>query len=141
MIPDTQPVAAPLRRYAWVVALTFVALLASAGVRSVPGVLIVPLEHAFGWNRDVISLAAALGIFLFGLVGPFAAALMQLIGVRRTIVLGLAFMGLVSLASAWMTQPWQLLGTGVCCRVWAPAASASCWARPSCRAGSWQVAA
>jgi MFS family permease len=98
--------------YAFVViAVTFSALLATAGLRSTPGVLIVPLEHAFGWRRDVISLAAAVGIFLFGLVGPFAAALMQKIGVRRTMLVGLALMSASSAASAFMTRPWHLVLT------------------------------
>src|SRR5437016_14483263 len=42
--------------YAWVVAaVTFLALLVAAGLRSTPGVLIVPLEAEFGWSRATIS--------------------------------------------------------------------------------------
>lgn len=99
-------------RYAFVVvAFAFVVLLASAGQRAVPGVLLVPLEQAFGWNRDTTSLSAAIGIFLYGLVGPFAAALMQSVGVRRTLMGALALMAVASAASAFMTQPWQLVAT------------------------------
>ncbi|MEI7791262.1 MAG: MFS transporter, partial [Alphaproteobacteria bacterium] len=58
------------RHYALaVVAIIFVALLAAAGLRSTPGVLMVPWEQAFGWSRQTISFAAACGIFLFGLTG------------------------------------------------------------------------
>src|SRR5271169_178218 len=72
------------RHYAFaVVALIFIALLAAAGLRSTPGVLMVPWGQAFGWSRATISFAAACGIFLFGLTGPFAAAAMQRFGVRR----------------------------------------------------------
>jgi MFS family permease len=86
----------------------------SAGVRSTPGVLILPLEHSFGWSRASVSLAAAVGILVYGLVGPFAAALMQSFGVRRTMLLGLALMSLAALTSSYMTAPWQLiLGWGV----------------------------
>ena len=78
------------QNYAFVVAgAIFFALLAAAGLRAAPGVLILPLEKAFGWDRGSISLAAAVGIFLYGLTGPFAAALMQSFGVRRTISLAL----------------------------------------------------
>ena len=64
--------------YAWVVvAVMFVVILASVGVRATPGVLIVPLQQAFGWNAAVISGAVSLNILLFGLVGPFAAGLIQ----------------------------------------------------------------
>ena len=75
--------------YAWiVVAVVFLALLAAAGVRATPGVLIVPLEQAFGWSSATISLAIAINLLLFGLMGPFAAALMQRFGMRRTVLPG-----------------------------------------------------
>jgi hypothetical protein len=46
--------------YAWiVVAVTFLTLLTTAGVRSTPGILIVPLEHEFGWSRATISVAVS----------------------------------------------------------------------------------
>ena len=98
------------QNYAFVVAgVIFLALLAAAGVRAAPGVLILPLGQAFGWSRDSISLAAAVGIFLYGLVGPFAAALMQAVGIRRTLMVALVLMALSIAASNWMTQPWHLL--------------------------------
>ncbi|MDR3446884.1 MULTISPECIES: MFS transporter [unclassified Dyella] len=98
------------QKYAFVVAgVIFLALLAAAGVRAAPGVLILPLGKAFGWSRDTISLSAALGIFLYGMVGPFAAALMQAVGVRRTLISALVLMTLSISASAWMTQPWHLM--------------------------------
>ena len=49
-----------------VVAVIFLSLLVSAGLRSTPSVLLVPLEESFGWSRSSISFAAALGIFLYG---------------------------------------------------------------------------
>lgn len=48
------------RRVWVVVAVTFLALLVSAGLRSAPGVLMVPLQVDFGWERGTISLAAAI---------------------------------------------------------------------------------
>lgn len=94
-----------------VLAVTFVALLVSAGVRSAPGVLMLPLQLHFGWDRATISATAAIGIMLYGLVGPFAAALMLSLGIRRTMAGGLALMGLATLASQWMTQSWHYLVT------------------------------
>jgi MFS family permease len=90
-----------------VVAITFFALLFSAGLRSAPGVMMLPLELHFGWDRATISFAAALGILLYGLVGPFAAALMVSFGIRRTMLAGLALMSASTFASQWMTQPWH----------------------------------
>lgn len=96
--------------YAWAaVAVTFVLLLVAAGVRATPSVLIVPLEEAFGWSRATISAAVAINIFLYGLMGPFAAALMQSIGVRRSIYLALGLVALSVAASTLMTAAWQLV--------------------------------
>jgi len=92
-----------------VVAVIFFALLVSAGLRATPGVLILPLEAAFGWRRSAISLAAAIGIFLYGLVGPFAAAVMQRFGIRRTVLSALSLMSIASAASAYMSAPWHLV--------------------------------
>ena len=101
-----------LRHYAWVVvAVTFCSLLVSAGVRAAPGVMMLPLELHFGWSRATISLAAAIGIFLYGLVGPFAAALMLSFGIKRTMLAGLALMTFSTFASLWMTQPWHYVLT------------------------------
>ncbi len=96
--------------YAWVVAgVTFVTLLAAGGIRSSPGILVVPLETEFGWSRATISLAIGINIFLYGLSGPFAAALMERFGLRRTMLAGLGAIGVGVLATPTMQQPWQLV--------------------------------
>jgi MFS family permease len=100
------------QRYAIVVAaLVFVALLVAAGLRATPGVLLVPWEQAFGWDRSTVSLAAAVGIFLYGLMGPFAAAIMYSIGIRRTLIAALALMSASTFLSLFMTEPWHLIAT------------------------------
>jgi predicted MFS family arabinose efflux permease len=96
--------------YAWVVtAVIFLCLLAAAGVRATPGVLIVPWQQALGWDRAVISLAIAINVFLYGLMGPFAAACMQRFGIRRTVLTALAGLALVVAASTRMSATWQLM--------------------------------
>jgi predicted MFS family arabinose efflux permease len=98
------------QKYAFVVVgVIFLALLVSAGLRSTPGVLILPLEHAFGWGRTTTAMAAGLGIFLYGMVGPFAAALMTSFGLRRTVLGALVLMSAATASSAWMTEPWHLV--------------------------------
>jgi len=109
MIAQTRPFG---QKYAFVAAgAVFVALMAAAGLRAAPGVLMLPLERAFGWDRGTISAAAAVGIFLYGLTGPFAAALMQSFGVRRTVTLALAIMAISTALSSFMSQPWQYVAT------------------------------
>ena len=96
--------------YAWVVAaVTFVALLISAGVRSMPGVLMVPLEKDLGWDRATISASVSVGIMLYGLMGPFAAAIMQSVGIRRTVLAALALMALSVASTTMVTEPWQMM--------------------------------
>jgi MFS family permease len=99
-------------RYALVAAgVTFVALLTAAALRSAPGVLLPSWQGEFGWSLASISLAVGIGILLYGLVGPFAAALMQGLGVRRTLCWALLLMGAATLLSVFMTQPWHLILT------------------------------
>jgi sugar phosphate permease len=96
--------------YAWIiVAVTFVVALVTAGVRAAPGVLIVPLEEEFHWSRATISFAVGINIFLYGLVGPFAAAVMDRFGVRRTMTLALAGTGIGVACSPLMREAWQLV--------------------------------
>src|SRR6202790_2578748 len=92
-----------------VAAVVFLALMVSAGLRATPSVLILPLETAFGWDRASISLAAAVGIFLYGLIGAFGAALILRFGIRRTVLWALALIGESSAASALMTRRWELV--------------------------------
>src|SRR6202049_540055 len=122
--------------YAWIVAaVTFIALMGAAGFRATPGVLIVPLEHEFGWNRAIISVAVFINLLLFGLTGPFAAALMNRFGIRVVTVAALGTVATGALLTTVMTAPWQLyllwgvvvgLGTGCMASVLA-ATVASRW--------------
>jgi sugar phosphate permease len=96
--------------YGWLVAgLTFLALLVGAGIRSAPGVLIVPLEQEFGWSRATISLAISINLVLYGLIGPFAATIMELIGIRRTMVFALMLLAIGVGSTTLMTTSWQLV--------------------------------
>ena len=96
--------------YAWVVmSVTFVALLLGAGIRSTPGVLIVPLEQEFGWSRAEIGAAIGVNIMLFGLMGPFAVAIMDRFGLRRTISAALGLLAVGVFLTIFMQTRWQLM--------------------------------
>jgi MFS family permease len=110
----------PMRKtrmhYAWVVAgVTFLVLLVTAGIRATPGVLMVPLEEEFHWTSAAISGAIAINLALFGLIGPFAASLMDRWGLRRLVLCALALLTCSVALTALMTTRWQLiLLWGVC---------------------------
>jgi MFS family permease len=95
--------------YAWiVVGVTFFVLLVAAGIRGAPGVLIVPLEHEFGWSRAAISLPISLGLLTYGLVGPFSAAFIDRFGMRAVVLTALALLLLGFAPTVLVTEPWQL---------------------------------
>lgn len=95
---------------AWIVAfITFGTLFATAGFRSAPSVLILPLEKDFGWSIDVISLAVAINVLLYGFTAPFAAALMERFTVRKVVMAALATVGTGALLTIWMSQSWHLM--------------------------------
>jgi len=100
----------PLKfHYGWVVAaVTFTVLLVTAGIRATPGILMVPLESEFGWSRAVISGAVAINIALFGLIGPFAASVMDRWGLRRVILCALALLTVSVALTSRMTNEWEL---------------------------------
>jgi len=94
--------------YAWIVAgVTFVIMLITAGVRATPGLFMVPLESEFGWSRAMISASIAVNIALFGLIGPFAASVMERWGLRRVVLAALALMAGAVAISTRMTAEWQ----------------------------------
>jgi MFS family permease len=101
---------APRIHWAWVVAaVSFVAILGAAGFRSVPGVLMNPLHHEFGWSHGVVGLAMSVNMTLFGLTAPFAAALMDRFGVRPVLTAALVLIASGSALSVTMTASWQLV--------------------------------
>src|SRR5690242_3272735 len=96
--------------YGWfVVGTTFVVLLVSAAIRATPGVLIVPLEHEFGWSRATISAAISVNLLLYGLMGPFCAAIAERIGVRRTMAVAMAILATALFLATFMRAPWHLV--------------------------------
>ncbi len=96
--------------YAWVVAgVTFFVLLVGAGVRATPSVLILPLQREFGWSNATISAAIAINIFLYGMVGPFAVAIIERFGLKRSITATLLVLSATAAITSLMTAPWQMM--------------------------------
>ncbi|HWA49858.1 MAG TPA: MFS transporter [Dongiaceae bacterium] len=96
--------------YGWVVAgVTFLTMLVTAGAVGAPGVLLLPLQREFGWETSDISGALAIRLLLFGLMGPFAAALINRFGVRVVALCSLTLVSGGLALSLLMTEVWQLI--------------------------------
>ena len=95
--------------YAWLVAAVgLLTLVTAAGFRATTGVLIVPLQHEFGWSRATISVAIAINLVVYGLGGPFGAALAERFGLRRVITAAVLAMAAGSGLTLLVDAPWQL---------------------------------
>ena len=67
------------------------------------------LEKEFGWSTTQISSALSIRLLLFGLMAPFAAALMVRFGLRNVVMSALTIITIGLLASLAMTEAWHLI--------------------------------
>ena len=96
--------------YAWIAAaVTFVTLLVAAGARAAPGVMLLPFGNEFQWSRAKVSSIVSINIFLYGLIGPFAAALYQNFGLRRTMMAAMTLLSTGYGLSMLATSYWQFV--------------------------------
>lgn len=97
---------------AWVVAaVAFLALVGAAGFRAAPSVLMVPIEAELGFSRTELSTAVGVNILLYGLMAPFAAALMERFGPKRVTAAALVVIAAGAALATLATHPWMLLLT------------------------------
>ena len=100
------------KHYAWIMfGVVFIILLGASGFRSAPGVLMVPLQDDFGWDRGTISFAVSINLVLYGFMGPFAAALMERFPMRVVVSLALILISSGALLTLAMTEPIHLFLT------------------------------
>jgi hypothetical protein len=67
---------------AWIVAAgALVVTIGASAFRSAPGALMVPMHDELGWSVTTMSGAVSINMVLNGLTAPFAATLMQRLGV------------------------------------------------------------
>lgn len=96
--------------YAWIAAgVTFLTLLVAAGARATPGVMLLPFGNEFQWSRATVSSIVSINIFLYGLIGPFAAALYQRFGLRRTMSVAMLLLAAGYGLSTVATRYWQFV--------------------------------
>ncbi|MGG0286993.1 MFS transporter [Peribacillus butanolivorans] len=96
--------------YSWIILIiTFFSIIVAGIVRSSSGVFIVPFENEFGWDRSVISLAFAISLFLYGLSGPFMAALIEVLGLKKMMVFAMSTLLAGVFLTFFMEHEWQLI--------------------------------
>ena len=89
-------------------AIGFLTMLISSAALGLPGAFLRPLSREFGWTTGQISSALAIRFALFGLLGPFAAILMERYGLRRIVCMALVLIAVGLLLATRMTALWQL---------------------------------
>nr|WP_259305349.1 MFS transporter [Streptomyces koyangensis] len=101
-----------------VVGVAGVAIVTAGAFTTFGGLLLVPLHEERGWSRASIGVAFAISMVLYGVTAPFAAALMDRLGVRRVVVAALVLAGAGAAGTAVAGSPAQVaaawgLGVGL----------------------------
>ncbi|WP_349409166.1 MFS transporter [Pseudalkalibacillus sp. SCS-8] len=96
--------------YSWIILIvTFFSIIVAGIIRSSSGVFIDPFENEFGWNRSIISLSFAISLFLYGISGPFMAALIEVLGLKKMMVISMSTLLTGILLTYLMQDSWQLI--------------------------------
>lgn len=96
--------------YSWfILVVTFFSIIVAGITMSSSGVFIDPLEREFQWDRSTIALAFAVSLFLYGISGPFMAALLEVIGLKRMMISAMSTLVLGMSLTFFMNQSWQLI--------------------------------
>ncbi|WP_017545567.1 MFS transporter [Nocardiopsis prasina] len=94
---------------AWLIALVAGAtIVAAAAFAAMPGLLVDPLHTEYDWSRGSIGVAASVNMIVYGLIAPFAAALMDRFGIRRIALVALTTVIAGAGLTTVITDSWQL---------------------------------
>ncbi len=73
------------------------------------GVLMAPLQEEFGWERSTISLGFGISLLFYGLSGPFVAALLEKIGLRKMMIIFMSSLIIGATLTLFVTDAWQFI--------------------------------
>ncbi|MGW8680967.1 MFS transporter [Streptomyces sp. NPDC055817] len=94
----------------WTVAAGAALAIITAGAFStLAGLLVGPLHEDLGWSRASVGLGSLVNMVVYGASAPFAAALMDRLGMRRVAVGALCLVGAGAGLATTMTAPWQFV--------------------------------
>src|SRR6202142_1166884 len=95
--------------YGWIIiAVTFVTMAIGVNARTAFSLLFPPILGEFGWDRGVTASAFSFGFVVSAVSGPLIGRLMDRLGPRSVMELGVALMAGGMLLAPLTTQPWHL---------------------------------
>src|ERR1700691_4782336 len=95
--------------YGWVlVGVAFVTMAVGVNARTAFSLLFPPILSEFGWDRGVTAGAFSFGFVASAIVSPLIGRLMDRLGPRSVMELGVALMAGGLLLAPLTTQPWHL---------------------------------
>ncbi|MGA8900136.1 MFS transporter [Bradyrhizobium sp.] len=95
--------------YGWIIiAVTFVTMAIGVNARTAFSLLFPPILGEFGWDRGVTAGAFSFGFVASAIVSPLIGRLMDRLGPRSVMELGVALMAAGLLLAPLTTQPWHL---------------------------------
>ena len=95
--------------YGWIiVAVTFVTMAIGVNARTSFSLFFPPIIDEFGWERGVTAGAFSFGFLVSGAVSPLIGRMMDRLGPRAVMELGVALMAGGLLLAPLTTQPWHL---------------------------------
>ena len=95
--------------YGWIIiAVTFVTMAIGVNARTAFSLLFPPILGEFGWDRGVTAGAFSFGFVASAIVSPLIGRLMDRLGPRSVMELGVALMASGLLLAPLTTQPWHL---------------------------------
>lgn len=94
----------------WLLTLSAAGLLmVTMGIRQSLGLFVAPLDQSAGFGIAAISLAMAVGQFIWGLAQPIAGAFADRYGPAKVLACGLIILAIGNLITPFMTGVWGLI--------------------------------
>ncbi|WP_369218548.1 MFS transporter, partial [Streptomyces flavofungini] len=85
------------------------AIVVAGAFSTLAGLLVGPLHDDLGWSRSSVGLGSLVNMVVYGATAPFAAALMDRLGMRRVAAGALVLVGAGAALTTTMTSPWQFV--------------------------------
>lgn len=106
-VEEVQPPQVP--PYGWViVAVVAITMTIASGARFLFGVVLKPVSEEFGWDRAQLTGAVMLGMILLSIFQPIVGVLVDRVGPKRVLVVGLLLLGLALIPLSFVNQLWQV---------------------------------